>query len=154
MDLTPIVARLAGAIPKVKQVQYAIGVAAAVDDAYKQQQGDGWVYIVPLSERFASVKEATGEIDLADGQIKSRQLGMVQFSALVIAKNVRDRRGKASTDDLNAVLKPLRAQLMGWAPPGCHTPIELQGGSNKGPTEDGYVNVWQEDFNTAYDEFN
>ena len=154
MDLTPIIDRLAGAIPKVKQVQFAIGVAAALEDAYKQQQGDVWVYIVPLSEKFSSVQEATGEIDPADGQEKTRQLGTVQFSALVIAKNVRDRRGKASTDDLNGVLKPLRAKLMGWAPPGCHTPIELQGGSNKGPTQDGYVNVWQEDFNTAYDEFN
>lgn len=154
MDLTPIIERLKGQVPSVKQVQFAIGVAAALDDAYKQQTGDVWIYIMPLSEKFASAKEATGEIDPADGQEKTRQLGSVQFSALVIARNVRDKRGKASTDELNEVLKPLRARLMGWPPPGCHTPIELMGGSNKGPTADGRVNVWQEDFSTAYDEFN
>ena len=154
MDLTPIISRLAGAIPKAKQVQFAIGVDPALQDAYKQQKGDVWIYIMPLSERFASVKQASGETDPLDGQEKTRQLGSVQFSALIISKNARDRRGKASTDELNAVLKPLRARLMGWTPPDCHTPIELQGGSNKGPTQDGYVNVWQEDFSTAYDEFN
>lgn len=154
MDLTPIIERLAGQIDQAKQVQFALGVAAALEDAYKQQKGDTWIYVTPMAERFSPVQEATGEIDPVDGQEKTRQLCRVQFSALVIAKNVRDRRGKASTDDLNAVIKPLRAALMGWAPPGCHTPIELQGGSNKGPTQDGYVNVWQEDFSTAYDEFN
>ncbi len=154
MDLTPIVDRLKSQVSALKRVKFAIGIGAALEDAYSQQRGDLWVYIMPLSERFATVKEGTGEIDPTDGQEKTRQLGQVQFSALVIAKNVRDKRGKASTDELNVVLKPLRACLMGWAPPGCHTPIELQGGSNKGSTGDGRVNVWQEDFSTAYDEFN
>lgn len=154
MDLTPIISRLAGQIAEAKQVQFAIGIAAALEDAYKQQRGDVWVYIVPASERVSPAREATGEIDPADGQEKMRQLCAVQFSALIVSKNVRDRRGKASTDELEGVKKPLRALLMGWTPPGCHTPIELMGGSNKGPTQDGYVNVWQEDFSTAYDEFN
>lgn len=151
MDLTPIVDRLSGQLSQVPYVRYAKGAAQALEDAFKQQKGSVWAFVVPGPVSFSPVRDWGEQIG---DQERARQLASVRFSVLLVAKNVSDRRGKAAADELHPVLTALRARLAGWVPPKCHTPIECVSGLPRGDTADGYLFVWEETFSTAYDEIN
>ena len=142
-DLQPIIARLRDQVTEAKRCRFAMSLPAALQDAVAAGTGERWIYVVPGSTTASANPDAAGWM--------SQQI-TVQFSVLVIAKNVKDSRGEGAQDDLIVVVKPLRKALQGWAPVWANRPVELGRGRIAGWSD--FVSVWQEDFLTGYSESN
>jgi hypothetical protein len=143
MDLAPYIERIRSTVPAARSVRFAISLPAAVQDAAQIGAGDQWVYVIPGGTSASANPVAAGAVT---------QQVTVRFSVVIVARNVRDTRGEGATDDLNAVLSPLRKALQGWAPAWANTPTELGSGRIAGFND--FVSAWQEDFLTGYLESN
>ena len=91
-------------------------------------------YVAPLSERAdpGVVKQA------------SVQMHVAAFGVALMVTHAGDATGARAADALTPLREAVHARLVGWIPPGCHTPVQFIEGSLLA-TESG-TTVWQDVF--------
>jgi len=134
MQLTPILDRLNTHVTALRQTGGAADLAAARDDLRIAPAA----YVIPLRET-----PGRNELGEAIWQRVTVRLGLV-----LAVRNVRDARGEAAAEDLEALRQSVRAALLGWAPAMGHDPLEYGGGRLLALTN--AILWWQDDFTTAF----
>jgi hypothetical protein len=132
-----IIERLdAMAKPPLIQVQGAgeYGLVAAPPPLARQPAA----YVIPLAD-------VGGANSLAAGPVRQRVVRA--FGVIVLLANLRDARGQAATEALEAVPAAVRAALVGFQPTPDHDPIEFRRGQLMDVSEGALA--WRDEFETA-----
>lgn len=141
-DVQPVIDRLAAALPVLRKV------AGAADYATLTQLRDftpPCAYVLLARERADAGHSGNA---MPGTQVGVSQRASVSFGVVVAVRNFREQMGAQSAETLRPILGALRAQLIGWVPPGCGAPITLQSGGLK--DYDRATTLWIDVFTTQH----